>query len=510
MFGIEFPYFNMQQLNLDWVIDKIKGMLSFLPDDGTAGQILRRTADGAEWSDETGDSVESVNGKTGVVVLDSNDILMDDNSSVEDAVSDLKSTFNALENEVFNIDEDTIYENVVTEGSTSTAAFAVNYQFPFDASSFSHVSVEIHGTPNSIIKVGTFEKKTDGKLYAKEVKNITVSELGTASDVFNGGISNLVVCIYGDMYIKNVPSGDYTYTTCTATNWEDYVLYPSLGVSTWTSTNAYIDYYATIKAYTKEDIYQRKIKNYITVGASNCDYTNIQDAIDNANDSATNPVTILVKQGIYSRFVCGTRSAPRYINIIGDGESNTIVRDTSGDYDLTCANVRINGLVKGITFVEESTAESWSASGSDPYVYAVHIDFGTCKTDFENCTFESNCGPSVGIGLDQDMSLRFVNCAFKCTANTFGGNDLGAIYCHTSPLNNKTNQYISLSNCIAVNTYGDKGIYIGIVTMWQGNPVTGGTYEALLQNCGSFGANGASWRVDAGILSQYSYGNVYQ
>ena len=89
---IEFPFFNMQQLNLDWIIDKIKGMLSFLPDDGTAGQILRRTADGAEWSDEeTAGAVESVNGKTGVVVLDADDILMDDNSSVEDTVSDLKS-----------------------------------------------------------------------------------------------------------------------------------------------------------------------------------------------------------------------------------------------------------------------------------------------------------------------------------------------------------------------------------------------------------------------------------
>ena len=90
---IEFPFFNMQQLNLDWIIDKIKGMLSFLPDDGTAGQILRRTADGAEWSDETGDSVESVNGKTGAVVLDADDILMNDNSSVEDTVDDLKSAF---------------------------------------------------------------------------------------------------------------------------------------------------------------------------------------------------------------------------------------------------------------------------------------------------------------------------------------------------------------------------------------------------------------------------------
>jgi len=95
---IEFPFFNMQQLNLDWIIDKIKGMLSFLPDDGTAGQILRRTADGAEWSDEeTGGAVDSVNGQTGTVVLGADDILMNDNTSVEDSVIDLKSALSYVE-----------------------------------------------------------------------------------------------------------------------------------------------------------------------------------------------------------------------------------------------------------------------------------------------------------------------------------------------------------------------------------------------------------------------------
>ena len=92
--GIQFPYFNSQQLNLDWIVDKIKGMLDFLPDDGTVGQILRRTADGAEWSDEhqvSGGAVDSVNGKTGDVVLDAGDILMDSGSTVEDEVDDLKS-----------------------------------------------------------------------------------------------------------------------------------------------------------------------------------------------------------------------------------------------------------------------------------------------------------------------------------------------------------------------------------------------------------------------------------
>ena len=67
----DFPWFNMQQLNLDWLIGKIKTMLPFLPDNGTVGQILRRTATGAAWSDEVagGGLVDSVNGMTGDVVI---------------------------------------------------------------------------------------------------------------------------------------------------------------------------------------------------------------------------------------------------------------------------------------------------------------------------------------------------------------------------------------------------------------------------------------------------------
>lgn len=67
----DFPWFNMQQLNLDWLLEKIKSVLPFLPDNGTVGQILRRTATGAAWSDEVTGSglVDSVNGMTGDVVI---------------------------------------------------------------------------------------------------------------------------------------------------------------------------------------------------------------------------------------------------------------------------------------------------------------------------------------------------------------------------------------------------------------------------------------------------------
>lgn len=123
---IEFPFFTMQQLNLDWLIEKVKGMLSFLPDDGTAGQILRRTADGAEWSDEEtggGGAVDSVNGQTGTVVLGADDILMNDNTTVEDSVTDLKSALDNI-SYVGKTITDGWYIDSTNGNAASTAAWA--------------------------------------------------------------------------------------------------------------------------------------------------------------------------------------------------------------------------------------------------------------------------------------------------------------------------------------------------------------------------------------------------
>ena len=71
-----FPYSSMQEINLDWILTKVKNILRFVPDDGAVGQILRRTAHGAEWSDEqgAGGSVTSVNGMQGAVVLTAADV----------------------------------------------------------------------------------------------------------------------------------------------------------------------------------------------------------------------------------------------------------------------------------------------------------------------------------------------------------------------------------------------------------------------------------------------------
>ena len=82
----------MQEINLDWILTKIKNIQRFVPDDGAVGQILRRTRSGAEWSDEqgAGGSVTSVNGMQGAVVLDAADVgALPDTTPIPDSTSDL-------------------------------------------------------------------------------------------------------------------------------------------------------------------------------------------------------------------------------------------------------------------------------------------------------------------------------------------------------------------------------------------------------------------------------------
>lgn len=47
---INFPFFNSQQLNLDWIMKKLQQILRFMPvDTGTVGDVLQRKAEGAAW-----------------------------------------------------------------------------------------------------------------------------------------------------------------------------------------------------------------------------------------------------------------------------------------------------------------------------------------------------------------------------------------------------------------------------------------------------------------------------
>ena len=49
--NIKFPYFNSQQLNLDWILTEIKRVMGFFPEDGNAGEVLMKTSTGTAWEE---------------------------------------------------------------------------------------------------------------------------------------------------------------------------------------------------------------------------------------------------------------------------------------------------------------------------------------------------------------------------------------------------------------------------------------------------------------------------
>jgi hypothetical protein len=49
--NIKFPYFNSQQLNLDWILTEIKRVMGFFPEDGNAGEVLMKTSTGTSWEE---------------------------------------------------------------------------------------------------------------------------------------------------------------------------------------------------------------------------------------------------------------------------------------------------------------------------------------------------------------------------------------------------------------------------------------------------------------------------
>lgn len=96
---MRFPYLNLQELNLDWILNKIKSMLRFLPENGKNDQVLTWENGHGEWrtlSNQGIVAIDSVNGKTGTVVLKASDIPLDANLS---DVSDVWHLFKVLTGE---------------------------------------------------------------------------------------------------------------------------------------------------------------------------------------------------------------------------------------------------------------------------------------------------------------------------------------------------------------------------------------------------------------------------
>lgn len=201
--------------------------------------------------------------------------------------------------------------------------------------------------------------------------------------------------------------------------------------------------------------------NVITVGKNNCDFTDIQDAIDSIDDdSSTNRYVIKVYQGTYTYFhtwkTKETRSNSRYISIMGVDKTSCIVNDTLN------STFESNGLLANLTLISNDTIPTSSMYDESEYDslagYALHIDGGTNqKTQLiENCDFISYKGCPAGVGLRGWDKLTFKNCKFyRPTSNTTTGeyNSLYGLLIHNANNGSNTDMGINLYHNEVISEY---------------------------------------------------------
>lgn len=229
----------------------------------------------------------------------------------------------------------------------------------------------------------------------------------------------------------------------------------------------------------------------ITVGSSGCDYTNIQDAIDNCNDSVVNPITILIYPGTYSRFsmiqtkayineISGAHlnknSVARNISLIGINKHDCIIKDDSGEYYTPPAEIRTNGLIKNLTFIATHDNPPAIKENAKHKSYAIHLDYGVENLTIEDCICISYQAPAIGIGLHQGETIKLKNCDLYSYAPVFDGIDhvtdyetnysyltnYGAVFCHSASADNVSVQNFIMDNCRLISQDGDKGLWLSV------------------------------------------------
>lgn len=234
---------------------------------------------------------------------------------------------------------------------------------------------------------------------------------------------------------------------------------------------------------------KRNVGNNIVTVGENCEYEEIQNALDAiTDDSEENPYTLIVypKATPYKRFSVirklseaypSTMSRVRSISIIGINKYKVIVEDDSGEYLNSPAEILCNGLIKNIQFIStHNTPQATPSKGG----YACHIDTRTpggigCKTVFENCDFTSHQAPAVGIGLHSNIELIFKNCYFEnCGDTSYKPNasyeniaHYGSVFCHTDTGANVPNQNITFDTCKGITKNG-AGLWLSTVGSYNG------------------------------------------
>lgn len=402
--------------------------------------------------------------------------------------------------------------------STSTAfkAFATRYSYNGFVS-----AVDIYGIFYSLSDTCTAKVQLFDGSFENLLAETTITATGSQnaqmvranfvnSIKLNGNYYIVVHAISEDGYFRanNLVSG---YSTADASFTNKYL---SSERNVWSDVVGGYDIDVILYSDEFEPIHQ--IDNIVYIGSqTGCHYGSVQEALDDIeDDSDDNPYIFYIMPGTYNSFSMlynADRSirhnSARHISLIGFDVNRTVFEDNRGNYNYPAAEIWTNGVVRNITFINQTDAEHHTQAANRTMAYAVHSDFGTCNTRFENCVFRSNAGPAIGIGTWKDELIEFYNCRFIADGDgTFGDMGHGAFFCHTCTQNDATDQRLIVHDCIAVADKEPFGARLAVISGY-----TGGSYEYELQNFGSFGREGASVSLTENyedLLSSYCFNNT--
>ena len=202
--------------------------------------------------------------------------------------------------------------------------------------------------------------------------------------------------------------------------------------------------------------------------------------IQSAVDFATDGDIIYIHNGIYHESVSNRY---KYLTFIGESKENTILEFENGRYSKPPIEIA-KGVIKNMTIHGISQSQQ---SGEVAKCYCMHTDWQTSVGSnlyIENVKFINDDYQVVGIGLQTDFTLEFVNCDFIANGNT------NAFYCHTMDNESAGNQYLIVRNCTMINNGSEYTILMQsqeIATanaecLWQRNIVVNkGVSDNLVQ-----------------------------
>lgn len=308
-----------------------------------------------------------------------------------------------------------------------------------------------------IENIGDFDAKTSNTEYEFRInKKIT---------------QDCIIAIYGNNANIGFVQGDYSnefnfsgqYTLGSASD-----KFPvTLNISSWGS-NAFFKVKITTINSTIDDILDEilmienssvNIGNVLTVGASGCNFTDLQDAINSIeDDTETNRYVIIAMPGIYKRFYSYStktttsrgRGVARYISVIGIDKYSCIIKDKiSGTFES-------NGVLRNFHIIttDETVSSDTNEFHDSLSGYGLHIDqAGFSECIVEDCIIESYKHCAIGSGTKSNQTIKLIR--NKLISHKTGESGLFYHNNHWQVTNNKNqNLYLEGNYCYADSGYG--------------------------------------------------------